>query len=157
MAASKSKQSIKYRNLKKIDHTKFSSDLSDAIKDIHIPGMSFNSAIDEVKNICQSLLDNHAPVIEKQITLVQNAKWFDAEYKLLRCQRRKSERKWRKSIEKGDQHQTEQLKNVYLNLRAACIELSNSKKKAFYTDLIEKSSNKPQTLFRNVNKLMDRN
>ena len=47
--------------------------------------------------VMTTVIDKHAPVINKTIRIKPNAPWFDAEYAALRRQRRKAEKKFWKT------------------------------------------------------------
>ena len=138
---------IKYRTVKNIDSTAFCKDLTDkfqaspATKNMAEKVENYNSALSEV-------LDKHAPIKTKQIKVVATAPWFDVEYISLRKQRRKAEKKFRKSKSQED-------KDVYINLRKQTTELAKDKKLSYVTKKLNEGTAK--TLYSVVNNLIDNN
>ena len=75
--------------------------------------------------------------------------WIDAEFKLNRTLRRKYERTWRKN-------KTDANRKKYVDQRKHCADMSTTKQQAYYSTLVDASSNKQQSLFRMVDKLLDK-
>ena len=96
------------------------------------------------------LLDNHAPLVTKLISVVDKAPWFDSEYKKLRVERRKAERIWKHSRSPSD-------KITYKDISSECTKLANLKKKKYFSNMIAKAEGNPKTLYKLVNKELDNN
>ena len=141
---------LTYRNIKNID-AEFTTDLEDVLAYHSNPSSTYIFG-DYVRNLNSSVsevLDKHAPVITKQITIVDKAPWFDKEYRNLRKLRRRAERKLRKSRKLIDKLQFKQL----------CKEattLAIMKKREHFSKCIVNDNNNPRTLYQLVNKELDR-
>ena len=146
--ASKSKKVIQFRNIKKIDKDQLSSDLTNALTTLKADSSSYQTSADNFKKTCKSLLDMHAPEITKTINDIPEAPWFDGEYKLARIDRRKAEKKWRKTNLDIDH-------SIYTNLRLHCDELSLQKKKRFFKDNFTKYQHSQKSLYKFVDTFLD--
>ena len=107
----------------------------------------FGFAVKNLTVSLQTLLNNHAPLKTKSISVVDHAPWFDKEYRELRKLRRNAERKKNRSSD-----------NLiyYKDLCAKATKMAHSKKKAFITNTINKSKCKSRTLYKMVNNILDR-
>ena len=90
--------------------------------------MCYNTALTRV-------VDKHAPLMTKMITVVPDAPWFDVEYANLRKLRRKAEKKYRKSHLEAD-------KKAYKCLRKQAVNMAFDKKKKLVSDKLEQGSSK---------------
>lgn len=154
----KFKKTITFRKLKHLEGSHFTPELTDSIINFSLSHKSFADCVNELTHTCHSLLDAYAPVVTKEVSIVSSAPWFDSDYKLLRCKRRKAEKKWIKSLKKNENsNQTMVFRQEYEDIRQNCSDLATEKKKHYFTDMIKRSNNKPKTLFEMVNKAMDRN
>ena len=54
---------------------------------------SFGKSVSSLTNICSELLDEHAPLQTKTVSVIDRAPWFDKEYREYRKLRRKAEAK----------------------------------------------------------------
>jgi hypothetical protein len=88
----------------------------------------------------------HAPLQTKEIKIKSSAPWFDGEYRQLRRQRRKSERRYRKNKLDAD-------KEEYVRLRKQTTETAKAKKISYVSRKLEEGSSK--TLFTVVSNLLD--
>ena len=103
--------------------------------------VSYNSTLKE-------LFDKHYPPRRKKVKLVPHAPWFDSEYKNLRSQRRKAEKKYRKSGLAED-------KDTFVALRKQTTTLASKKQKEYYVNKFEQCSGQ-RALYDCVNTLIDR-
>ena len=146
-------KSIQYRNVKEVDGDLFSKQLSEVTDNILSLDGSFCSLLSNLSESTLSLLDDHAPVLEKTISIIDKAPWFDKEYRELRKIRRRSERAYR--IERDPQLKLE-LKILHKQNCLEADELALSKKKGYFKKLIDNSEGNPRSLYAMVNKQMDR-
>ena len=144
-------KTIQYRNIKGVKYDAFSQDLDDVIS-THLSSTDndLESAVNKFMNDSKSLVNHHAPMIRKTISIVDSAPWFDFEYKELRKERRKAERIWKKSKLTAD-------KIAYKNLCSKCTIVASEKKKAYFTNFMSGISKNPRKIFSAVNKELDRN
>eukprot|EP00794_Sanderia_malayensis_P002629 gene2629-3043_t len=142
----KTNENIRFRDFKAINENEFNEELKEIIRGIHI-GTSLQNVVDTYNYGLNSLVEKHAPVKEKVMKINKNAPWFDAEYKQLRAKKRKAEKQFRKSKANED-------KEKYKQLRLECSKIAKMKKKEFYVNKINLSTNKLKTLFELTNQLL---
>lgn len=143
----KTMKAIEYRKLKDINKSEFSADLTNLIDDSFFAEPCFKKSVSLLTSGTLKLLNQYAPLTKKVISVINEAPWFDAEYRELRKLRRKAERIRKRSIE-NQIH--------YKDLCKKCSDLANFKKKEYFTKLIDKAHGNPKTLFMLVNKELDR-
>ena len=144
------KKTITFRNLRNVDSQNFREDLITSLSDIDLAnGSSFDQVITNYNSKCNQVLNEHAPVLVKQIIDRKSAPWFDGEYKCLRSQRRKAERKWKKAELPEDREH-------YVQLRNQCTDLANKKKHAYFKRQFEKHNYSPKSLYRFTNSFLDK-
>jgi hypothetical protein len=141
-------KSINYRKLKDVNTEVFSEQLLKIVDDITVSG-SFKSAVSSLTDQSLELLEQHAPLVSKRISVVTTAPWFDKEYRELRTLRRKAESAWKKS-------QTETTMVIYKDLCKSCSTLARKKKKAHFSAVVDRAEGNPRTLYQIVNKELDR-
>ncbi len=61
------------------------------------PSLDLEARVCQYNKVLSELLDKHAPVIERSITLRPNAPWYNDHLRKLKRQKRAHERKWRSS------------------------------------------------------------
>ena len=88
-------QMLSLRSLRAIDMYKFSSDLEDSALIRSPLNDDLSLAIDQFNSTLQSMIDNHAPIIRRSVSLRPHAPWFTDEIKVAKRKRRKLERRWR--------------------------------------------------------------
>ena len=152
----KQRKTISFRSMKTLDMSAFSLDLSANLNNLHLDDVCFGTAVSQLTSACNNLLDEHAPVLTKEIKCVTTAPWFDNEYIQLRKKRRKAERDLRASKKKGDAVKSKLLKQGHCDLRKDCVKLAVDKKKGYLNNLIDNSSNKSRDLYAVVNRALDR-
>jgi hypothetical protein len=97
------KKTIKYRKYKSVNVEEFSQDIknSDLYRN---PEDDIGDLVSQYNNVLTEILDKHAPVIEKQITVRPHMPWYTEKLKAQKCIRRQLERSWRKSKLTVDRH-----------------------------------------------------
>ena len=101
-------------------------------------------------NLFERTLNNHAPVVTKTINANNRPPWMDREYTDARKERRKLYRIWKKSNSNQD-------KEEFVGSRLSVNELSKVKRRTFYQNSIQNSSNSQKELYKVTNKILDRN
>ncbi len=137
---------IHTRSLKSIDKEELALDLYDQVSHFDIKD-SFPDSCQEFFTCTAKVLDEHAPLTCKTISVVPRAPWFDSEYKDQRKLRRKAEKKKHKSL----QH-----KILFEELRAKTTEMANKKKQQYYSNMLEKNKDNVKAIYSIVNKELDR-
>ena len=144
-AVSSSTKVITYRDLKNIDSAAFNKELSERLQ-ARQKTEDMVEKVSEYNSIVTGLLNKHAPIKQKAIKIVPTAPWFDSEYRSLRKQRRKAEKKYRKNKLPED-------KAIYTQLRKATTDVAREKKRSHVSQKIAQGSTK--SLYSMVNKLID--
>ena len=125
-------KSITYRNLKDVNSELFCQDIKSNFATLsHYTDMK--EKIGQYNRIMLDTVNKHAPKKTKEVRIVAQAPWFDAEYAALRKQRRKAERRFRNTgllVHKEE----------YIALRKQTTSLSLMKKKTFITDKLKADS-----------------
>ena len=73
-------KTITYR--RKVKNDEFGRALQDVLTNLHIG--NFGETVKEYNDSLSALVDNEAPKVTRKVKIVENAPWFDAEYKELR-------------------------------------------------------------------------
>ena len=90
-AATNKTKTITFRNIKAIDNVSFTKYISEALT--NLIKEDFSSSVKDFNMSCINVMNKHAPIISKEIKERPMSPWFDGEYKSLRNDRRKAERK----------------------------------------------------------------
>ena len=139
---------IRARKLKAVDIEQFKKDielsplLSDSSSDLQEPLHLYNSEL-------SSILDKHAPLKSRMVTIRPAAPWFSEEIKLERIGRR-FERKWRRSGLPEDRIR-------FIEQNRIVNQLLFSARSQYYTKLIDENCLNQRKLFGIVSKLLHRN
>ena len=141
-------KNIVYRDMKKINNDLFREQLQQITTSLDFS--SIGTAVKALKEGCSRILDAHCPVIKKSVSVVDDAPWFDSEYRDLRKLRRKSERIARKpSATPLDWLH-------YREMSDKCTDLARAKKKCYFTKKIDSAGGNARALYSTVNKALDR-
>ena len=95
--------------------------------------------------VLRSLLDKHAPVKERVVTVRPSALWYTVEVTAEKRKRRQLERKWRASRLPADRVRYVHQCNVVINL-------IESLKSEYYSSIIKENSGNQKVLFKSVQK-----
>ena len=122
--ASPSRTFTASRNFSKIDHQVFASDLALQLKSIHNK-MKYSATVDDLVdgyyNACKFVLDAHAPEKIKHRSVRFKPKWFNENVVEARRERRRHERRWRKSGSDSDYQK-------YIDARRASADIISAEK-----------------------------
>ena len=127
------------RNLKKIDMERFMKEVKEKI---YVTETAFGDNMRRYNKVISELVEKEAPLQTLSIKAVPSAPWFDREYKELRKERRKAEKKARKTKSPED-------KEKYIKLRKQTTSLAHDKKCKHYGEKIQ------GTMYSTINKLLD--
>ncbi|KAL5260539.1 hypothetical protein ACHWQZ_G010621, partial [Mnemiopsis leidyi] len=144
---------ITYRKIKSMDKDKFSDELAAIVHSIDVNDVKTAGMGESVRvlgDICSELLDEHAPLVSKRVSVIDTAPWFDNEYRDYRKLRRKAEGKAHKL------NATAEDKALYRDISTECSNLADLKKKEYFKSMINNSKDNPRTLWQTVNKSLDR-
>ena len=138
---------VSFRKLRSIDKSAFADEICNSellqtdTEDPDELAALFN-------NTLRSLLDRHAPVKQKNVTIRSRVPWMNDEIILAKRQRRKAERKWRASKAHIDLLS-------YRAMRNRVTFLSNEARCAYYTNFITENSTDQRRLFRASKSLLN--
>ena len=131
-------------NYSKIDHTTFANDLSDQLQHVSHDG-NVDTFLNDIDNVITTVLDVHAPKSSCSKPKCHRPKWYNNSIDEARRERRRAERKWRKSRSHADRIAFDTAK------RTVCETLA-SVKCSFYKESLTNST--PKNIFRTVNELI---
>ena len=140
------KKVVKFCKLRSIDIDSFYEDLRDS--DLLQKSYShLNTLVEQYDHTLLSILEKHAPEIQRQITVRPSAPWYTQEVADEKHIRRRLERKWRKSKTQSDReryvHQCYVVNNLICNLKTT-----------YYREIISENSGNQKVVFNTVNKLL---
>jgi len=114
------KKVVKFRKLQSIDIDSFCEDLCDSYL-LQKSYSHLNTLVEQYDRMLLSIVDKHAPDIQRQITVHSSAPWYTQEVADEKNKRRRLERKWRKSKMQSDReryvHQCYVVNNIICNLK----------------------------------------
>ena len=90
------RQTIQYRNYSAIDNEMFQADIEASTLCLDT-ATSAASLLDQYDDTMSSLLDKHAPLQTRTITVRPKVPWFNGDIKTAKQKRRQLERRWRQS------------------------------------------------------------
>jgi hypothetical protein len=141
------KEKITYRKLKTIDKGAFCNDLKQTSL-IKNPSSNVAKLIDQYNRDIGYVLDKHAPLKTREISIRPTVPWFNPNIKKEKLVRRQLERKWRRTrLEIDRQNYKQQRKRVN--------DFINKAKTAYYEDKIDKCHDQ-KSLFKVVDSLLHR-
>ena len=138
---------VSFRKLRSIDKDAF----TDETRNSELFQMNNNDPNESAAlfdNTLRSLLDRHAPVKQRNITIRPCVPWMNDEIILAKRQRRKAERKWRASKAHIDLLS-------YRTMRNRVTFLSNKARSDYYTNFIIENSTDQRRLFRASKSLLN--
>jgi hypothetical protein len=131
---------VSYRNLAAIKLDALRKDLSNFIICQNMESFDLNVLVNCYNQILNSILDQYAPLKTKTVTKRPIVPWFNEKVKAAKRQRRKADKKWRRT-------------NLNSNLADYKVQkkqttfVMNCARKAFYTDFISQNSTNQRKLF----------
>ena len=139
---------ISYRKVKSIDIDALKEDLlkSDLCNDLL--SLDLDVLVARYNDTLLCTLNKHAPLLTKSIMKRPTVPWFTREVKAAKKERRKAERKWRRSRDPLDLL-------VYNVKKNHATHLMKSARKDYYTNFIKENSNNQRKLFRSAKILFD--
>ena len=135
------KSKVSYRNVAAINMDALRKDLSNSSLCKNIESLDLNDLVDCYNKTLESVLNHHAPLKTKIVTTRPVVAWFNEEVKSAKRQRRKAERRWRRTRSYSDLKAYKMQKNY-------TILVMNRARKSFYTDFISDNSTDQRQLFK---------
>ena len=145
------KKLVTFRKLRSINFDNFCSDVENSC----LPSLftTHHKCLDELISqynvVLSSILDNHAPIKTKPVTLRPAAPWYSEEIDNLKRSRRKLERRWRRTKHSSD-------RELFIKQCSAVNNLICASKKSYYTSLINNNQSDYKMLFKTIDKLLHR-
>ena len=142
------KKKVYYSKLRSLDIESFCEDIltSPLLQD---EAVELNALVDQYDNVLRYLLDLHAPLKRRTVTLRPSAPWYKPEVVVQKNIRRRLERKWRSTRLLCDREQ-------YVHQCYVVNNLIESLKSTYYTDIINEHSSDQRILFKTVGKLLQK-
>jgi hypothetical protein len=135
------------RDFSKFDTNTFCVDLEQCLSNMSDTVPSADYVVDQFATVCTTVLDNHAPLVTRSVSLRSRLPWFTEEIKHARQVRRRLERKWRKSKAVHD-------RDRYLDQLHLVNDMITHAKTEFFKAKVADADSKD--LFRTVNSLLNR-
>ncbi|CAB4021807.1 Hypothetical predicted protein, partial [Paramuricea clavata] len=137
-----SRKKVTFRKTKAINTTTFVADLS-ATKLCQHPPSELDKLVDCYNTTLTDLLDHHAPLKTKTVTVRPQVPWYSEEVRVAKRERRRAERKWRSSGTAADFESFKRKKNRVTHLLRVA-------KSEFLTDFIDQNADNQGKLFRAI-------
>lgn len=128
-----------YRKLGNIDLDQFKKDILNSDLILNTPN-NLDNLVTCYNSTLTSLLDEHAPVCTKISTLRPRAPWFTEEIRKAKRQRRKAERRWRKTKSRVD-------REIFCQLKNRTTFIMNQSRRCYYYNVIQEHSSDQRKLF----------
>ena len=134
---------------KSIDRETFQNDLkvSDLL-DNTCTSDSLDKWVTLYENTMSSILDKHAPLVTKYVSLRPKMPWYNEEIRQVKRKRRKAEKKWMKSGDINDH-------DIYKSIRNTTLSLMNHARQEYYNDCISENSFDQKKLFQITKSLLN--
>ena len=140
------KKTVCYRNWKSVDFDKVREDISSAFTDFTCNDPEV--AVRSYNNILQDIVECHAPMKSREVTVRADAPWYTSELTKEKQVRRKLERRYKRSNLSVDKDQLDHQRNKYNYLL-------NEAKKNYFKSKVENAET-PKELYNVCNKLLNR-
>ena len=145
-------QKVSIRKLKAIDKTHFKQDMIDMQSNLILPDDCL-TALDVLNNALRKVLNKHAPIKEKLISVRPKLPWYNSEVLEAKREKRHAERKW-KSAEKRQDKNKEMLRDRFKEARNRYSYIIKVTKTNCYKAQVEECGDDQKKLFRVVNQLL---
>ena len=139
-------KTIKVRNLKDINIPKLKEDIKSS-QLMHDPPDELNQLVQTFNTTLSDLMEKHAPEKVKVIRLRPHAPWYDDSVQKLKQERRKAERKWKKTRLEID-------KQIIRDKHKLVQKVCDSLKERYYSDKISENERDSKALFQISNYLL---
>lgn len=143
----RSTKQIVYRKLKSIDIDRFTNDIGTSLL-CQSPPDNLDSLVKCYNSTLSSVLDQHAPLRSRTITLRQRAPWFNDDIKKAKREKRKAERRWRSSKLDSDLQ-------LFKSKRNRMMFLMDNARRNYYSDFISENCHDQAKLFRACKSLLN--
>ena len=139
------KKHISYRKYGSLDHDSFSNDISQS-ELITNPSNDLQTLIDQYNSTLKSILEKHAPLKTRCITIRPANPWYSPEIADAKRLRKKLERRWRKTRSESD-------RNQFKAQRLCVVNMINSAKSSYFKEKLASCGNQRE-LYKIVESLL---
>ena len=139
---------VSYRKLKSVNVVPLNEDLATS-ELCQNPSDDLQELVSSYNNTLMAALDHHAPLITRTIVQRPRVPWFSQEIREAKRQRRKAEKRWRKSRLESDLAAFKAKRNLTTRLM-------NKARREFYSNFIDENSGDQKKLFRASQRLFNR-
>ena len=139
------RQKLSYRRYKDIDLEDFRNDLSNSF--CIQSDMTIEDMVSAYDSQLRSLVDTHAPLMQKTVTLRPQAQWYNSTLRGEKVKKRNLERKWRKS-------KLTVFKEAYREQSSKYNSLLQEARTLHYSSKVESCGRDPKAVFRMTNQLL---
>ena len=139
---------ITFRKIGSINKKLLRDEISEADLCINLLSYNLDGLVNAYNNTLKSALDHHAPVITKTIVKRPTVPWFNDGVKSAKKEKRRAERKWRRTRLHSDLLDFKAKKNL-----ATCV--IKRARSDYYTNFIQENYSDLRKLFRSAKTLFD--
>ena len=140
------KKVVSFKKLRSIDIDSFCENIKNSPL-LQQQAPDLETLVNQYDNVLKSLLDKHAPVMQRRVTIRPSAPWYTQEVALAKNKRRRLERKWYSTRLQSD-------RELYVYQCSVANNLITSLKSDYYTSIINEHAADQRVLFKTVNKLL---
>ena len=140
------KKEIWYRKHKQIDKAELCKDIQNSAL-YNKPAENISEAFRQYNETLEKIYEKHAPLKSKVVTIRPNVLWYNETIRQAKRERKRAERKWRKTKLVVD-------RQIYLEKKKAVNKLCDQAKKKFYAQKITDCKNDQKQLFKVVDTLL---
>jgi exonuclease III len=137
-----------FRHIKSINVESFCDDIDCSVL-ITSPPSVLSELVMCYNATLTAILDKHAPVQSKLISSSKSNPWYTTELRVLKCDRRRCERKWRSDPSSESLATVRKSSSLYNKALLAA-------KKSYYSELILSNLGQPRQLWNTVNSILHR-
>ena len=142
------RKSVTFRKLKSLDTKSFQTDIE--VSTLHTsPLGDISDAIEQYDRVLSELLEKHAPIQRKTITIRPSAPWYSEQIRDAKLLRRKYERRWRRTKLCIDH-------DIYKEQCKLVSNMIDNARSTHYNEQIITNSSDQKALYQVVDKLMHR-
>ena len=141
---------ITFRNYKNINQRKIVEEIQSGLNGVDKAHMSADQLVAFYCNFFHSMQDMFFPMVTKEIRIKEDGPWYNQTIAMLRRQRRKAERMWRRL-------KTEDARSKYVSARKAVVDQVSHCKVDYYKNQLELCDGDQKRTYSFLNNLLGRN
>ena len=137
---------IQFRNYKNVNLNDLKNDISTFLSTVDYTLPSVN-LVNEYNSHLKDLHDKHCPLLNKLVRVDLSNPWYDSSISVLRKERRKMERQWRKN-------KNENTRRKYIDARDKVNDKVEKQKTKYYAESIKNCNSDQKRLYNVIDKLI---